>query len=95
MFVVAVVAIAMATVGEAIRELKLARRYRVLASGYRVVEAINSGHRVILPVGMIGEGACNPSPRLAAYYSELKRKNERAASRPWLPVEPDPPTPNP
>ena len=27
----------------------------------------------------------------ASYYSRLKRKYERAAARPWLPVPPDPP----
>lgn len=31
--------------------------------------------------------------RLADWYAELKRKYERAAARPWLPVDPDPPPP--
>jgi tetratricopeptide (TPR) repeat protein len=31
----------------------------------------------------------------AAYHAALKRKYLRAASRPWLPVEPDPPPPDP
>jgi hypothetical protein len=29
---------------------------------------------------------------LADYYADLTRKNHRVASRPWLPLEPDPPT---
>jgi hypothetical protein len=29
----------------------------------------------------------------AAYYEKLKNKYEHAARYPWLPVEPDPPTP--
>jgi hypothetical protein len=31
--------------------------------------------------------------RLGAYYGELRRKYERAASYPWLSIEPDPPEP--
>jgi hypothetical protein len=31
--------------------------------------------------------------RLRAYYGQMSRKYERAASYPWLPVEPDPPAP--
>jgi hypothetical protein len=30
---------------------------------------------------------------LIDYYAALRRKYERAAARPWLPVEPDPPPP--
>jgi hypothetical protein len=30
---------------------------------------------------------------LIDYYAALKRKYERAAARPWLPVDPDPPPP--
>jgi hypothetical protein len=33
--------------------------------------------------------------RLAAHYASLARKYERAAWRPWLSVEPDPPHPEP
>jgi hypothetical protein len=33
--------------------------------------------------------------RLADHYLSLARKYERAASHPWLPVEPDPPLPEP
>lgn len=32
--------------------------------------------------------------RLGSYYWDLFAKYERAASRPWLPVPPDPPPPN-
>ncbi len=31
--------------------------------------------------------------RQADYYARLRRKYERAATRPWLPVAPDPPPP--
>jgi len=31
--------------------------------------------------------------RRSAYWIALKRKYEKAANRPWLPVEPDPPEP--
>jgi hypothetical protein len=30
---------------------------------------------------------------MSAYYDQLVRKYERAAARPWLSVEPDPPVP--
>jgi hypothetical protein len=31
--------------------------------------------------------------RAATYYGDLRRKYERVAARPWLPVAPDPPEP--
>jgi len=31
---------------------------------------------------------------VAAYYREMRSKYDRAASRPWLPLPPDPPPPN-
>jgi hypothetical protein len=33
------------------------------------------------------------SPQRAEYHSSLRRKYERAACYPWLPIEPDPPLP--
>jgi hypothetical protein len=33
--------------------------------------------------------------QMAAYHRELRAKYERAARYPWLPVEPDPPEPEP
>lgn len=33
------------------------------------------------------------SRRLAGYHATLRRKYERAARYPWLPIEPDPPEP--
>jgi hypothetical protein len=35
------------------------------------------------------------TPRLAAYHADLRCKYEYAARYPWLPVEPDPPPPEP
>ena len=32
--------------------------------------------------------------RASAYYEQLSRKYEKAALRPWLPLEPDPPFPS-
>lgn len=34
-----------------------------------------------------------PNPRQAVYHAAMKRKWLRAARYPWLPVEPDPPSP--
>jgi hypothetical protein len=36
-----------------------------------------------------------PKPEVAAYHSRMRRKWEQAAARPWLPVDPDPPPPEP
>jgi hypothetical protein len=37
--------------------------------------------------------AAELNERRAEHYFELKRKYERLAKRPWLPVAPDPPLP--
>ena len=34
-----------------------------------------------------------PRPEVAAYHVRMRRKWERAAARPWLPVDPDPSPP--
>ena len=44
------------------------------------------------PIGSLRERA-RVNPRKAAYHAALARKYEYAASRPWLPVLPDPPEP--
>jgi hypothetical protein len=92
MLAVAVVALLMGIVGEAIRELRLARRYGEFARGYRFGLDLNRGERVAIPGGFIQSAG---SPRLADYYAEMYWKYERASRYPWLPVEPDPPPPEP
>jgi hypothetical protein len=41
----------------------------------------------------MASGRAEESYRRAAYWGALRGKYERAARRPWLPVEPDPPQP--
>jgi hypothetical protein len=41
----------------------------------------------------IASGKAEDCYRRAAYWGALREKYERAARRPWLPVEPDPPPP--
>jgi hypothetical protein len=38
-------------------------------------------------------GPMKQRPELAIYHSRMRRKWERAAARPWVSVEPDPPPP--
>ena len=73
------------------RELRCAHDYRRFAEWYGIAETLNNGQSVTLPSGVTMQGSA--SAKLATYYMELRRKYERAASRPWLSVEPDPPEP--
>lgn len=55
------------------------------AWGYRLVVGQDGRwHRVIDRADLLS---------LIRYHTELRTKYERAAARPWLPVEPDPPEP--
>ncbi len=38
---------------------------------------------------------CKERPRLDYWHEELAEKYQYASSRPWYPVEPDPPAPRP
>jgi hypothetical protein len=93
MTAVAVVALLMAIGGEVVRESRLASRYRRLADAYRFAEDLNSGKRTALGVGGRWIRADHGSPEWAAYYGEMRRKYERAARFPFLPVAADPPEP--
>jgi hypothetical protein len=73
------------------RELRCAHDYRRIAEVYGIAETLNHGQSVTFPNGTTMQG--RGSAELATYYMELRRKYERAASRPWLYVEPDPPEP--
>ena len=56
-------------------------------------EWIATEHEVMSDLCRHGRGLGARALRLAAYHDALKTKYERAASYPWLPVEPDPPEP--
>ena len=81
MVAVAVAGLLMAIGLEVRRELRLARRYRAWADAW--------GHCLVWYDGRRGD------QRSAYYCAKMKRKYERASSRPWLPVEPDPYPPEP
>jgi hypothetical protein len=42
---------------------------------------------------MSGRSFISDSSELRRWHDQMRRKYERATSRPWLPVEPDPPPP--
>jgi hypothetical protein len=62
------------------------------AENRRIVEEYEAGR-----IGFTGRGSVDAfidrARRLAAYHATLMRKYELASSRPWLPVQPDPPAP--
>jgi hypothetical protein len=88
MIVVALVGLVLGGVAMATR----ASQYRRLAATYRFLEDANSGKRVAIGSGeWIQTDAV--SPEWAAYYAEMRRKYERAARLPILPVSADPPKP--
>jgi hypothetical protein len=76
------------------RELKLASQYRLRASGHSLLESVYKGtifRGTGRAAGTYAHGTANPE--LAAYHAEMRRKYENAAARPWLAIEPDPPSP--
>lgn len=84
---VGVAIVALILVGS--RIVWLRHRYRNLAQSYDVKE-------FALAFGVQDERVSVESVRAwkkIEYYAALKRKYERAASRPWVPVPPDPPPP--
>jgi hypothetical protein len=82
--------VAVAMIAFAIESVKIGERW--LSYRQRAVY-----HARLAETGMdlapSGDAALILSPRDIAYHGELKVKYERAATRPWLPVEPDPPPP--
>jgi hypothetical protein len=72
-----------------------------IESGYHsLMEAENRRFVGLYEAGSLGytgrgsvDAFIDQARRLAAYHATLKRKYELASSRPWLPVEPDPPEP--
>jgi hypothetical protein len=95
MITVTTLAILMGASIEVNRQLTLARRYRLLAFSYDQALLMNRNQKsygiVVFPWGVTVRNAC--SPELVAYYELMRRKYRRAAARPWLAVEPDPPAP--
>ncbi len=70
-----------------------ARIYRIYACQFRDVYEKRTSD--VFSLGHGPEFAATPALRLkwAQYYESLVGKYEHAASRPWDPVPPDPPTP--
>ena len=77
---------------EVTRELRLASHYRLKAKVHASQESI-----VRTPVEITSPGGFTipvmGSRELGDYHEEMRRKYEIAATRPWKPVEPDPPAP--
>jgi hypothetical protein len=70
------------------KHAKVEYRYRQLASRLPLMNPADfEGFCGTMTRGILD------SPRLAEYYSDLRRKYEHAARYPWLPVDPDRPAP--
>jgi hypothetical protein len=96
MTVVAVLAI---TLGVAIELTRRRMRYLELAAYHRSqivapTQHVDRNRRVVLWIDRDG-GTLAQRPRLDYWHEELGAKYQDAASRPWYPVEPDPPAPRP
>jgi hypothetical protein len=67
----------------------------VLGSGIKVERMwrLSWQYRMSADVCAGMEDLYRSDPRLARFYAQQKSRYERAAARPWLPVEPDPPPP--
>jgi hypothetical protein len=98
MIAVAVVAIPMGAIAEYIRLSRKSARFRALAEEHAGVEQtlrwIVDTKGADAPVD-VSPGPGQRSRRFTAltvadWEAKLKRKYERAARRPWLPVAPDP-----
>jgi hypothetical protein len=79
MIVVAVVAVTLGAV--AIERLREIADYH--DGMLRYLRSLNASMR--------GPHGTVPSPRLVSYHDRMAKKYTLAASRPWLPADPDPP----
>ncbi len=50
-------------------------------------------HEFLEEILAVQQHHSGPDPERSAYHAALKLKYQRAAARPWLAVEPDPPDP--
>jgi len=64
------------------------------AAQHDVLASLDGGESSVPAAAPMPPGY-RPRPEMAAYHVQMRRKWERAAARPWLPVEPDPPPPEP
>jgi 1-acyl-sn-glycerol-3-phosphate acyltransferase len=67
------------------------KRFRFLSNSYHMAAEMSLIE--VGPPAPAGSPEAEARRRLVTYYEQLGRKYERAASRPWLPVAPDPPAP--
>jgi hypothetical protein len=86
MIAMAIAAFALATVLWVARLRASAARYRSLALQYEISETLYANPSI---------GPPKPSDLVVVvrHVASLRRKHERAARYPWLPIEPDPPDP--
>jgi hypothetical protein len=83
MIVVAVVAV---TLGAVAIERRRARLREIADYHDGMLRHLRS-----LNASMRGPHGTVPSPRLVSYHDRMAKKYRLAASRPWLPADPDPP----
>jgi hypothetical protein len=76
---------------------RMRERYEGLRDSYEARGVMHAAHEVLERDGgadvFMGFGLVKPNAMRAAYHARMRRKYERAARYPWLPVEPDPPEP--
>ncbi len=76
-----------ASCGIADRGVRLAGATYRLVDEKEVLQTVRSEAAALTPAGV------ESRRRRSGHWVVLKRKNDRAATRPWLPVEHDPPMP--
>jgi hypothetical protein len=57
------------------------------------IDGVTGGYFMQTPNAAETEADKATMHRIAQYHADLSSKYERAASRPWLPLDPDPPEP--
>ena len=92
MVLVAVAGMVLGTGFQVARLMRLRGEYLLKATHYANLEsqAVSLATKYRSTV-MRGK---SPLDKMGEYYSDLKRKYQRAASRPWTPIPPDPPAPH-
>ncbi len=91
--------VAVAIVALLLAWMQMQKRMVELRKSYEFQSALHGGEEVVEREGGLfirfrgGRREVKPNARRAAYHAAMRRKYERAARYPWLPVAPDPPMP--
>jgi hypothetical protein len=75
------------------RFLRLASEFRLRARFHALQESVIAGGELFKGPGGMYAYQLPRRPDQVDYHSKMRQKYERAAARPWLPIEPDAPEP--